>query len=258
MQCKSFEVRGVSIGVGIPKICVPIVSSCEEQIVKQAVEIAACPWADMAEWRVDHWHHPFSQEQLCNTLKALRVALNDKPLLFTFRTQREGGQWQPQWNEYEDLCVWAAQSGMVDLVDVEAFFDEKKTPQLTQKLQRAGCRVVLSHHSFEGTPEWEELLWRFTLMQAAGGDVLKVAVMPHSPRDVLALLQVTQAAREMSDRPIITMSMAGQGVLSRISGELFGSAVTFGSLGQASAPGQLPAQQLHHILHILHDAGMEG
>jgi 3-dehydroquinate dehydratase-1 len=48
------------------------------------------------------------------------------------------------------------------------------------------------------------------------------------------------------------MSMGSLGMISRISGELFGSALTFGSAKKASAPGQLEAEQLHKILHLLH------
>ena len=43
------------------------------------------------------------------------------------------------------------------------------------------------------------------------------------------------------------MSMGKLGVISRICGEVFGSAVTFGTAGKASAPGQLPANQLFHL-----------
>ena len=43
-------------------------------------------------------------------------------------------------------------------------------------------------------------------------------------------------------------------VISRLCGECFGSAATFGMIGQASAPGQIPTQQLTEVLSILHQA----
>ena len=46
--------------------------------------------------------------------------------------------------------------------------------------------------------------------------------------------------------------MGKLGVISRISGELFGSALTFGSAKKASAPGQLEVTALQQILQILH------
>ena len=48
------------------------------------------------------------------------------------------------------------------------------------------------------------------------------------------------------------MSMGQMGVISRLCGERFGSAVTFGSAQSASAPGQIPAQQLRQTLTLLH------
>ncbi|MCD8369221.1 MAG: type I 3-dehydroquinate dehydratase, partial [Clostridiales bacterium] len=65
-----------------------------------------------------------------------------------------------------------------------------------------------------------------------------------------------EATREMSeeyaDRPIITMSMSGTGLVSRLCGEVFGSALTFGAVGKTSAPGQIDASELHTILTTIH------
>ena len=48
--------------------------------------------------------------------------------------------------------------------------------------------------------------------------------------------------------------MAGTGVISRICGEVFGSALTFGAAGKASAPGQMGVQDLNTVLGLLHKA----
>ena len=47
---------------------------------------------------------------------------------------------------------------------------------------------------------------------------------------MLTLLSATlEMSEQFADRPIITMSMAGTGVVSRLAGETFGSALTFGA-----------------------------
>ena len=51
---------------------------------------------------------------------------------------------------------------------------------------------------------------------------------------------------------LITMAMSGIGMISRLSGECFGSAVTFGAARKASAPGQIGVEQLREILQIVH------
>ena len=57
---------------------------------------------------------------------------------------------------------------------------------------------------------------------------------------------------QFADRPIITMSMAGTGVVSRLAGETFGSALTFGAATKASAPGQINVNELEQVLDIIH------
>ena len=88
-----------------------------------------------------------------------------------------------------------------------------------------------------------------------GADIPKIAVMPRSKRDVLTLLSATEEmASDYADRPIITMSMAGLGSISRLSCEVFGSCLTFGSGSMASAPGQIDAQELKEVLTSVHNA----
>ena len=77
--------------------------------------------------------------------------------------------------------------------------------------------------------------------------------MPQTKQDVLVLLSATAWMQEnYPDTPIITMSMAQDGMVSRICGETFGSAVTFGSAKKASAPGQISVKELVKILEVLH------
>jgi 3-dehydroquinate dehydratase-1 len=85
------------------------------------------------------------------------------------------------------------------------------------------------------------------------GDILKIAVMPNCAEDVLILLDAARTMKEgYSDCPLIAISMGGKGIVSRISGEIFGSDLTFGASVKASAPGQIPAGDLRKIIQLLH------
>ena len=88
-------------------------------------------------------------------------------------------------------------------------------------------------------------------MEQLGADICKIAVMPHSAGDVLILLSATEERFRVSCVPLITMSMGRLGAVSRVCGELVGSCLTFGTLEQASAPGQLPADKLVGMLEML-------
>ncbi|NLL81887.1 MAG: type I 3-dehydroquinate dehydratase, partial [Tissierellia bacterium] len=108
---------------------------------------------------------------------------------------------------------------------------------------------------FFKTPEKDEIVSRLRKMQNMGADIPKIAVMPQSTEDVLTLLAATNEMHtKYADRPIITMSMGPLGVISRLSGELLGSSMTFGALGALSAPGQIPVDELITTLEILHKA----
>jgi len=62
----------------------------------------------------------------------------------------------------------------------------------------------------------------------------------------------------LARQPVITMSMGGTGVISRLSGEVFGSALTFALAGQASAPGQIEVARLKEVLKVIHDSRLSG
>ena len=91
-------------------------------------------------------------------------------------------------------------------------------------------------------------------MQDLGVDIPKIAVMPKGMKDVVTLLAATEEMhREFADRPIVTISMSEAGVLSRICGEAFGSAITFGAAKNVSAPGQMKVNDLSAAIKLLHE-----
>ncbi|MCI9174130.1 MAG: type I 3-dehydroquinate dehydratase [Lachnospiraceae bacterium] len=245
-------VRNIKIGEGIPKICVPIVGVTKEDIIKEAKTFDAIP-VDVVEWRVDWFEHVFEIDKVKEVLAELREALKEIPILFTFRTSKEGGEKAIEPKAYAKLNIAAAESGFVDLVDVEAFTGDDIVKEIIEAVHQHGVKVVASNHDFDKTPEKEDIVGRLCKMQELGADIPKIAVMPKSKEDVLTLLAATEEMnRKHADRPIITMSMAGTGVISRLCGEVFGSALTFGAAKKASAPGQMGVEDLAQVLSLLH------
>ena len=245
------KVRNIEIGTGIPKICVPIVGVTKEAIL-DAARIIKTTAADVVEWRVDWYEDIFDFGKTEDTMKALRETLGDMPILFTFRTSKEGGEKAIEADAYVELNQKAAKTGLIDLVDVEAFTGDDAVKAVVETAHECGVKVVASNHDFYKTPAQEEIVSRLKKMQELGADIPKIAVMPQNKKDVLTLLAATEEmATEYADRPIITMSMAGTGVISRLCGEVFGSALTFGAVGKASAPGQMGAEDLKTVLTLL-------
>ena len=246
------KVRNIEIGAGIPKICVPIVGVTREEILAAAENIKSTK-ADVVEWRVDWYEDIFDFTKTEATMQALREVLGEMPILFTFRTSKEGGEKAIETEAYVELNQNAAKTGLVDLVDVEAFTGDDVVKDVVETAHANGVKVIASNHDFHKTPAKEEIVSRLRKMQDLGADIPKIAVMPQNKKDVLTLLAATEEiVSEYADRPIVTMSMSGTGVISRLCGEVFGSALTFGAVGKVSAPGQMGIEDLTTVLGLLH------
>ncbi len=250
MSIKTVTCRGVTLGEGKPKICIPIVGTTQAEILSQAAAIRSLP-ADIVEWRCDWYAEVTSPEVMTATLRLLRAALGPLPLLLTFRTSVEGGQAAITPEDYIDLLQLGIASGCVDLVDMELRMGKAVFDAILPQAHSAGVAVIASNHDFNKTPPHQTLVDRLQRMEDYGADVAKIAVMPQSPADVLTLLSATLSARAQLQVPLITMSMGSLGAISRLSGQIFGSAMTFGAAEQASAPGQIDAARLAELLDLL-------
>lgn len=245
-------VRKIKIGEGIPKICVPIVGTTVDEIINEAHQLKDVS-KDLVEWRADWFDDIFDFEKVKTVLLQLRKELEETPLLFTFRTAKEGGEKTIDDGTYIALNKVAVESGRVDLVDVEWFAGKTVVEEVLNTAHQNQVKVIASNHDFEKTPSKEEIISRLQKMQEMGADILKIAVMPKSSKDVITLLAATEEmSTNYAKQPIVTMSMSRDGVISRLAGEIFGSAITFGAAGKASAPGQIPVQELRKVLEILH------
>ncbi|SFR81963.1 3-dehydroquinate dehydratase [Anaeromicropila populeti] len=243
-------VKNVAIGEGIPKICASVTGAVREDILKETRNMLQAP-VNLVEWRVDFFEAHKESDRVKEMLCEMRKILGDIPLLFTFRSKNEGGEADLPFDQYAQLNLTVAEEKLADLIDVELFYKEDQIPGLVKEIQKRGTLVVMSNHDFHKTPEKEEIILRLMKMQQLGADILKIAVMPQDEKDVLTLLEATNEMRRL-EQPVVTMSMGKTGSVSRIAGEVFGSAITFGTVGKASAPGQIPAHALKEVLGLLH------
>ena len=237
------EVRNLKLGEGIPKICVPLVGKTNEEILEEAKFLKNVKF-DLIEWRVDHYENVENLEKVKETV-----------ILFTFRSKKEGGEIEVSDEYYAQLNKTVAETKLVDLVDVELFTGDEIVKDIVETAHNNGVKVVMSNHDFFKTPAKEEIISRLCKMQDLGADLPKIAVMPNNSEDVVTLLAATEEmSTKHANRPIITMSMGGLGLVSRLSGETFGSALTFGAAKAASAPGQISVDKLATILEVMHES----
>lgn len=248
-------VKGLTIGEGRPKIIVPVTGATVDDVLAH-VDGLAGHHVDIVEWRADHLAALDRTDDVVAAAHMLVDRLAGVPLLFTCRTEAEGGAAAVADEGYGELVATLAASGTVDLVDVEYQRDRAVVDHLIDRAHAHRVAVVASNHDVAGTPPRDEIVARLQAMHDLGADICKIAVMPHSAADVLALLDATWIVHEQrSGRPLVTVAMGGLGVVSRLAGQVFGSAATFGMVGIPSAPGQVDADDLHAVLRLL-DAAM--
>ncbi len=245
------KIRNIVLGEGLPKIAVPNVGSTEKEIMDSAKKIKVAK-PDLMEWRIDYYAAGIKDFNTLNTTaKKLRQEVGELPVLVTFRTKNEGGVCQLDEDQYLNLVEYVITNRLGDAVDIELFHDEKRIESLVTLAHNYNVIVIMSNHDFEKVPAKDVIEFRLRKMAQLGADVPKLACMPHSAADVLTLLAATTEMNAEISNPLITMAMGDIGKVTRVAGQVFGSSLSFGAVGQTSAPGQLSIEDLRNAENYL-------
>ena len=270
---------------GLPAVAVSLTGPSLAQARTQA-RSAIDAGADVLELRVDLLEEAgalaapapldaaTAAAQVLECLRGLREAIDTtdgadagSPVLLTCRTAAEGGRAQLDDAAYgsllrsvlDELTDWAPERRPA-AIDVEV--QRGCLPQVCAQAHALSIDVVASFHDFEATPADEALEEVLARMAREGADLAKIAVWPTSADDVARLLGVcaraTAGAGERSGLgvPVAAMSMGALGAVSRVA-PAFGSALTFAVVpdeqgqARASAPGQMPIQDVRRCLELL-------
>lgn len=270
---------------GLPAVAVSLTGPSLAQARTQA-RSAIDAGADVLELRVDLLEEAgalaaptpldaaTAAAQVLECLRGLGEAIDTtdganagSPVLLTCRTAAEGGRAQLDDAAYgallrsvlDGLTDWAPERRPA-AIDVEV--QRGCLPQVCTQAHALSIDVVASFHDFEATPADEALEEVLARMAREGADLAKIAVWPTSADDVARLLGVcaraTAGAGERSGLgvPVAAMSMGALGAVSRVA-PAFGSALTFAVVpdeqgqARASAPGQLPIQDVRRCLELL-------
>ena len=235
-------------------ICVPIVGPTVEDILSQMQEAVQAK-VDFIELRPDMWMKDshISEEEyiptIINLVKQVHSSYGAMPMLFTWRTLAEGGETSIRSETYGYLLQAIVDQGLVQAIDVELFAYTDAIGHSIKQAYQQGIQTVMSYHNFQSTPDIETLHVYAERMVSVGAQVIKFALMPSTNDDVLSVLRLTKELTERyPELPRITMSMGQLGQMTRTCGNVFGNCLTFGTLGQASAPGQVDVSILQQLL----------
>ena len=235
-------------------ICVPIVGPTIEDILSQVQEAVQAK-VDLIELRPDMWmkdSHISEEEYIptvINLVEEVHSRYEEIPILITWRTLAEGGETPLSSENYCKLLQAIVDQNIVDAVDVELFAYTDTMGQIIKQAHHQGIQTVMSYHHFHKTLNRDTLHLYAEQMISVGASVIKFALMPTTSDDVLSVLQFTKELTERYPQlPRITMSMGKLGQMTRTCGHVFGNCLTFGTLGQASAPGQVEVDILKRLV----------
>lgn len=230
------------------KTIVPITAKTKEQAIAQAKVIAANQDADLAEFRIDLLDFAADTKQVIALGHELKKVLGNKPVIATIRTHNEGGQLTISDADYGKTYQAYLKQPFMDMLDVEMFRDQQIVKNTVQLAHDKKVLIVMSNHDFKKTPSEDEIIKRLLKQDELGADVLKIAVMPQNKQDVFTLMNATLKVSQLSNKPLLTMSMGKLGTISRIATANMGGSFSFGMIGEASAPGQIDVTQLKQLL----------
>jgi 3-dehydroquinate dehydratase I len=213
-------------------ICIPIFQKNLKSVL-QTAKNSVKAGADILELRIDALDDP-NPELVSRIIKEINY-----PIIATNRRMDEGGFFKGSESERTEILLAAAKHA--DIVDIELQTPEEHI----EKIVKASKSTIISYHDFEKTPSVDHLL-DVVQRERAWGDIAKFAVMPQNISDTLKVLNVLSQVQDT-----VGISMGDIGRYTRVIAPLFGSPITFASLDNKTAPGQIDIKSTKNILELL-------
>ncbi|NLM52222.1 MAG: type I 3-dehydroquinate dehydratase [Firmicutes bacterium] len=249
-KIRQVEIKSCRLETYSSKICVPLPAQNLPELLSVAQKLKELT-PDLIEWRADYFSASDPKEIIA-ALEKLRAVIGDLPLIFTYRDYAEGGFVNLNLELRAAIIESVLKTGLIDLVDLEWQTKVQVREQLLQVARENKVSVILSYHDFQQTPANESIINILKAQQEAGADLAKIAVMPQQRYDVLRFMEtVLYFNTHYAEIPVVAISMSPLGMISRMAGSLFGSAITFAVYGKESAPGQIPIEKLRPLLNLM-------
>ena len=203
---------------------------------------------DAIELRVDLWERRDRDWMRAQVAKVRKHST--LPLIWTVRSEREGGAFNGSEHEMVDLLLFGLRVGC-EYLDVEV----KSGGRLGRRRVWESKRHTLligSHHS-PGNNGGSDDNIRDTLhlcTLSGNADIVKVVVSAKHVDDATRLMHVCEQEKARVKRPMIVLAMGEKGKVSRVMNEVL-TPVTHPLLPTAAAPGQMSIRELMQARQLL-------
>jgi len=131
-------------------------------------------------------------------------------------------------------------------IEYEAGSDYRQT--LTDLAKSCQCKVIISYHNFESTPDINSLSQIIQNSKNMGADCVKIAVTANSVNDCALVMSLYS----LHDN-LLAFAMGDAGKITRVAAPFLGAGFTYASINEArqTAPGQLTASQMEVIYRLI-------
>ncbi|KAG9286466.1 hypothetical protein G9A89_014632 [Geosiphon pyriformis] len=189
-----------------------------------------------------------STEYIGRQLALLR-RFSNLPIIFTVRSQGQGGQFPDDNDDMFQLLHQAAKWGC-EYIDVEIVWSPISIAKLLKC--KGYSKIIASWHDITATMTWNgDSIQAHYKTANQYGDIIKIIGKANSFSDNFQLLEFLQKIqKDPHHKPIIALNMGEKGQLTRIINKTF-TPVTHPLLPIKAAPGQLSISEIHQGLHLI-------
>lgn len=203
--------------------------------------------ADAVELRVDLLKD-YSPEFVGVQVALLR-SVAKIPIVFTIRTQSQGGKFPDSDSEAAAALYKMALQMGCEYIDVELTWPENVIQGVVGS--KGSSRVIASHHDPQGVLSWKNGSWiQYYNRALQFGDIIKLVGVARTQEDNYALASFKQRMLAAHKTPIIAINMGPVGKLSRVLNS-FLTPVSHPALPFKAAPGQLSAAEIRQALSLV-------
>ncbi|ROV92039.1 hypothetical protein VMCG_09528 [Cytospora schulzeri] len=171
------------------------------------------------------------------------------PIVFTIRTQSQGGKFPDNDSEAAAALYKVALQMGCEYIDLELTWPENVIQGVVGS--KGSSRVIASHHDPQGALSWKNGSWfQYYNRALQFGDIIKLVGVARTQEDNYALASFKQRMLAAYKTPIIAINMGPVGKLSRVLNS-FLTPVSHPALPFKAAPGQLSAAEIRQALSLV-------
>ncbi|MFW9879228.1 MAG: type I 3-dehydroquinate dehydratase [Candidatus Thorarchaeota archaeon] len=244
-------------------ICVPIpIRSANLLEIKSIIEESLKSDPNLIEFRYDYINDV--QQITKNFVDELLADIQPKiPVIFTFRVYSEGGQ-----INIEEAIRFEILKTLIlsqpNYLDIEMNTEKRMLGEIIHLANQKNVNLIFSSHDFDKTPSYKivsDQIQNFLdrLREEYGLDskginkiILKLIFTAQKYEDNLIPLKLCKEITEKNTK-IISFCMGPLGIFSRILCVLNGSFLTYGSIDEKTAPGQINIKKIRETLNVLQE-----